>query len=637
MINPKRYGMAEAQLSWNQQALKNCIAKRLNPNIASLNQGALSLSDVKKMVPAITELDDPIANYPAFLERGFCENVSLPPAIIASPDKRFLAIQCIDESEVSDCPIMQSVPLDHSVRPIDRSYKAALPGDKCLPMATLLIADANSNNFVSCDRPPIPASNGGLIEAKRAFWGTDNLLYIIEQPRDRSSITLVQVNPVSGVGRELLTEYGDTYLQAGPLPFSEPLVRILPDSNAFIWYSQKSGWGHLYLHDLDSGALINTITTGQLVVTAIHAVDESSNTIYYSACGDALNPYYEQMYRVGIDGENRVLLTPESAQHDIESIDIIAKTCIDCFSCVDSPTQIVIRSLIDGSVKETLLHSEEACKAADNFNHPVSFSAKADDKLTDLYGVMYRPSDFDDTQSYPVILAIYGTPHECVVPKRYAQTSDIVRDIYRSLAELGFIVVIVDPRGTPLRGKAFHDVAYKNLQNGGGIDDQVAVLKQLGQRHSWMDMERVGITGHSGGGYASARAMMTHADFFKVCVSSAGNHDQRLYVAGWAEAFQGLVAGDNYDVFNNDHLIDDLKGKLLLVHGDIDANVHIAHTMQLVDKLMIHNKDFDLLILPNRGHLHTQDTYFIRRLWDYFVENLLGDIPPKEYVITPPQ
>ena len=635
MKKPTNYAKAEAQLYWHQQVLNTHVDK-LTTAQGDSEQPAVELP---ANLPDAISQHQPIANYPAFLERGFCENQTLPPALLPSPNQRFVLLQQIDEHNVADCPIMQSVPLDGSFRPKETGCKMGLPGDDILPTASLLIADTENNTVIRWDRPPVPASNGGLIETKRVFWASDNLLYVIEQPRDRRTITLLQVDPSSGLSRVILTEQGDTYLQPGPLPFSEPLIRVLPKHNAVIWYSQQNGWGHLYLQRLTTGELINPITTGQRVVTQLHEVDEANAIVYFSACSAsnaALNPYYEQLYRVNLDGSDLRLLSSEPAQHDIQSINLNDNSFIDCFSRVDLPTQLVTRNLSDGSIINTLLEPAEAQKAAATFNHPIGFTAKACDQSSDLYGVLYRPSDFDPAQSYPVILAIYGTPHECVVPLRYAESSNKVRDIYRSLAELGFIVVIVDPRGTPLRGKAFHDVAYKNLHNGGGIDDQVAALKQLGERHPWMDMTRVGITGHSGGGYASARAMMTHADFFKVCVSSAGNHDQRLYVAGWAETFHGLVEGDNYSVFENDPLIPKLTGKLLLVHGDADANVHIAHTLQLVDKLIHHNKDFDLLVLPNRGHLHMQDTYFIRRLWDYFVEHLLGEQPPKDYAIAAP-
>ena len=629
----QRYAMAEAQLSWHQQSLKQAIAEVLPAAEPADQPPPLSYEAINAL---FNEADLPLANYPAFIERGICENQSLPPAAILSPNQRYLAVQKIDEQAVADCPLMQAVPSGHSLRPKDNHFKLGLPGDLCLPMASILIADLDQNSTLHCDRAAIEASNGGLVEGKRVFWGSDNQLYMIEQSRDRCCIEFVQVDPATGKSRVLLSEQGSSFLQVGPLPFSEPLVRVLPESHVFIWYSQASGWGQLYLHDLRTGELINAITTGASVVTQLHAIDEAQCRLYFSACGNGDNLYHEQLYGVSLDGTACQLLTPEQAQHDIHAICVKSQTFVDSFSRVDLPTQVVVRRLTDGAVVSTCLAPEEAMKAAAHFNHPIGFTAKAADKVTDLNGVIYRPGDFNETNNYPVILAIYGTPHECIVPTRYAQSSDIVRDIYRSLAELGFVVVMVDPRGTPLRGKVFHDFAYGQLHNGGCIDDQVAVLRQLGRLYTWMDMDRVGITGHSGGGYASARAMMTHPELFKVCVSSAGNHDQRLYVAGWAETFQGLVAEDNYAVFSNESLVPQLAGKLLLVHGDSDANVHIAHTLQLVDQLINHNKDFDLLILPNRGHVHARDGYFIRRLWDYFVEHLQGNAPAKAYAITPP-
>ena len=197
-------------------------------------------------------------------------------------------------------------------------------------------------------------------------------------------------------------------------------------------------------------------------------------------------------------------------------------------------------------------------------------------------------------------------------------------------------MVTLDPRGTPYRSKAFQDFAFGNCQNGGGIEDQITALKQLSGRYCWMDINRVGITGHSYGGYAAARAMFSHPHFFKVAVSSAGAHDQRIYSAGWIESFQGLFKGENFSELASLHLAKNLEGRLLLVHGDMDANTHLTQTMGLVHQLIEDNKHFDLLILPNRSHSSSQESYFIRRVWDYFVEHLLKQTPPSDYYIAPP-
>lgn len=575
----------------------------------------------------------------------------VPPAALWSLDSRYLAVQRIDERQVQDMPLMQTVPLNGSLRPLSDHYKMAFPGDEHVPLATLCVIELATGRIIQINREP---SYSGFVEMDAVQWGDDHCLYFIERTRDRKTLRFVCFDPVDGTSRVLIEEQGQGHLYLNPFPFGSPIIKVLVDSNEFIWYSQCSDWGHLYRYDLTTGELKNAITAGSYVVTKILFFDPVNQRVYFSACGreSNCNPYYEQVYRVNLDGSDLVLLTPEASQHDVypltSSVPIIetdstihgfspdGRIFIDTISRIDQPAKSVLRSSDDGRVLMNLSYCDEALLAETPYTPPRSFTAKAADGETDLWGVMYCPSDFDQTHCYPVILCIYGTPHECITPKRFGQTSSSVRDIYRTLAELGFIVVIVDPRGTPLRSKSFHDVAYGNLQNGGGIDDQVTVLKQLGEQYAWVDLDRVGIAGHSGGGFAATHAMLTYPDFFKVAVASAGNHDQRLYDYGWGETFQGLVEGDNYVEQACRSLAQNLKGKLLLAHGDMDPNVHIAHTLQLVDALIEHNKDFDLLILPNRGHSFNQDTYFIRRVWDYFVEHLLKETPPKNYRITPP-
>lgn len=639
----QRYRRAEQQLAWHMIDPSEPVASTtgvLASDVIVVKQHNLYRRDPTTGQEVAITIDGEVhyayGAYPDFISVGIAGQAPLPPAIVYSPNQQFAAVQRIDERAVWTMPrILQQ----QDSRPMDTRYQLALPGDTHIPLASLVVVNLNNNAVLACDRKPVPASNGGLIETRRVFWDSDNRLYMIEQSRDRRIMTLLQIDPTSGNSRVIIEERGDTYIHPGALPFGAPLIEILSERNELIWYSQRSGWGQLYRYDLNSGALLNAVTQGEFVVTKLHAVDPACGVVYFSACGKELgrNPYYEHLYAVNLDGAELRLLTPDNAQHDISEFCLAQKTFVDYISRVDLPTQAVVRDLQQGQPIRRQVDASTSESLATGFNHPVMFTAKAADQITDLYGVIYRPSDFDPEKSYPVVLCIYGAPQECIVPTRYAEVSNKVRDTYRTLAELGLIAVMVDPRGTPLRGKAFHDVAYGNLQNAGGIDDQVAVLQQLSERHSWMDMSRVGITGHSGGGYASARAMMTHPALFKVCVASAGNHDQRLYVAGWAETFQGLVKGDNYSVLSNRDLIGQLQGKLLLVHGDADANVSIVHTLQLVDQLITANKDVDLLILPQRGHGHARDGYFIRRLWDYFAEHLLNETPPQGVEINPPK
>ena len=591
-------------------------------------------------------------NYSDYVYEGLFEGASLPPNVLWSPNGRYLAIQRIDEREVEDLPILQSVSARGSTRPVSKNYKMAFPGDSRVSLASLCVVDIFSGDIKYSNRPPVPASFNGFMDSGAVFWGLAPFVYYIEWTRDRQTHRLIRFNYVDGISAVVIEETDTGFSGPWPIPMDGlPLVKVLADLNEVIWYSRRTGWGHLYRFDLTTGKLKAAITSGKYVVTNIIQIDLINNRIYFSACGREADrdPYYEHFYRVNLDGSALVLLTPEPSQHDIiypiskgstVNAKLLGETVfIDTVSRVDQPPKTILRSIDDGAELMLLSQLDEECLSNTPYTPPLPFSVKAADGVTDIYGVIYRPSDFDVTQIYPVILSLYGTPQVCITPKRFAQTSVwSPGDIYfvPPIAELGFCVVVLDPRGTPLRSKAFHDVAHANLQNGGCIDDQVTAIKQLGERYSWIDLDRVGITGFSGGGYASARAMLTHPEFFKVAVSNAGNHDQRLYCAGWVEPFQGLLDGSNYEAQASKSLAKNLRGKLLLTHGDADTNVHITHTFQLAYELIKHNRDFDLLVLPNRRHYYFHDPYFIRRMWDYFVEHLLGDTPPNNYAISSP-
>jgi dipeptidyl aminopeptidase/acylaminoacyl peptidase len=264
---------------------------------------------------------------------------------------------------------------------------------------------------------------------------------------------------------------------------------------------------------------------------------------------------------------------------------------------------------------------------------PEPFTVKGDDGETDLYGMIYHPSDFDPKLTYPVVEHIYPGPQHLRTPQSF---QPIVEDGARALAELGFVVVTIDGSGTPMRSKAFLDKSYGRLETAGGLDDHVAGLRRLADDRPYMDLERMGMFGHSGGGYATVRAMLSYPDFYKVGVSAAGNHDQRVYLSGWGERYIGLANEPGYHNQDNTNFVDNLKGKLLLAFGDMDDNVHPSGTVLLVDALIKANKDFELLLLPNRNHSYVDDPYLTRRKWDFFVRHLRNENPPECYEIEGP-
>jgi len=591
-------------------------------------------------------------------------SVPLPPLALWSPDSKKVLVGRLDERRVKELHLLQSAPEDGSARPRLHTYRYAMPGDEEIPEIELFIIDVDSGKQIAVKRPPMPATYMSVFEEQLIWWNGDgSRAYCIEKGRGDTSLTLLEIDPKNGSVRELITETGDTYVEPGLSLGSKPVVRVLGSGERIVWFSERDGWGHLYLYDGHSGKLLNRITGGEFVVRDILRVDEDSGQIFFLACGrEGGDPYYTSLYRVNLDGSDLKLLTPEPAQHDIvvRSVGVIAQIValifptpspmaegfspsgryfVDTYSRANRPPVSVLRSS-EGELLATLETADTtALSEVTDRPLPEPFTVKARDGSTDIYGLLYRPHDFDPDGRYPVIDAIYGGPQALRTPKSFAAA---LADDASGLAELGFVVVTVDGLGTPYRSKAFHDASVGHLEEAGGIEDHIAALRQLAERFPWMDLDRVGIFGHSGGGFASTRAILAYPDFFKVAVSSAGNHDQRGYLSEWGERYLGPLgtAEDgttNYDSQINARLAANLKGKLLLMHGDMDDNVHPALTLQVVDSLIKANRDFDFLIIPNANHMSAGSPYFIRRRWDYFVEHLLGAAPPAGYRLGAPK
>jgi dipeptidyl aminopeptidase/acylaminoacyl peptidase len=437
----------------------------------------------------------------------------------------------------------------------------------------------------------------------------------------------------TGEVRPLFEEASKT--QIGSASLNPDLWRVLPKSNELIWWSQRDNWLQLYLYDLTTGKLTNKITTDTGNVDEIIRVDAKTRTIYYLGSGqeNGRDPYFQHLYRVGFNGRGKKLITPENANHVI-SMSTDGKYIFDSYSTPSVPPVTVVRDA-DGRVVQTVEKADISRLVAIRWHPPTEFKVKARDGRTDIYGLMYTPSNLDSARKYPIINYIYPGPQSGSVGSR--SFSPARRD-NQALAELGFIVVAIDGMGTPNRSKSFMDAYYGHMGDN-TLPDQIAGMKELAKRYSFIDIDKVGIWGHSGGGFATAAAMFKYSDFFDVGIAESGNHDNRNYEDDWGERYEGLVVRegttDNYAVEANQTYAGNLKGKLLLAHGGIDDNVPPSNTMLVADALIKANKDFDLLILPNarHGYRGDDDHYMMRRRWDYFVRNLLGAEPPKEYQI----
>lgn len=565
------------------------------------------------------------------------------PVVTWSPDGRKLATFQHDGRGVRDMYLVRT-----TVGPPQlEAWKYPMPGDSVIFRLSRVIVHVNADGTPKVVRLRMPpdahrstvsdhvACDGG--ELCDAQWYPDgSKLAFISSSRDHKRAWLRVADAETGDVREVLAESSAT--QVGDASLTENLWRILPSSNELIWWSQRDNWVHLYLHDLTTGRLKHRITTGDGNVTQLVRVDEKARQVFFTAVGrePGRDPYFAHLYRVGFDGRGLTLLTPEPRHHAVTMSDD-GRFIVDTYSSPDTPPVTVVRDR-NGRVLDTLERADVTRLVATGWRAPVPITVKARDGVTDLYGLMYVPTQLDSTKRYPIVNRIYPGPQSGSVGTRAFVPA---RGDNQALAELGFVVVEIDGMGTPNRSKSFHDFYYGRMGDN-TIPDQIAGMTQLAQRHRWIDLDKAGIWGHSGGGFATGAAMLRHPDFFKVGIAESGNHDNRNYEDDWGERYQGLLTraggSDNYAAEANQTYARNLKGKLFLIHGMMDDNVPPYNTQLVADALMKAGKDFDLLMLPHARHGFGADgPYIMRRRWDYFVQHLQGNIPPKEYQIGRPR
>jgi dipeptidyl-peptidase-4 len=574
------------------------------------------------------------------------------PQVSWSPDSRRIAVTRDDERGVAHHHYLSMTPQ----RPVHYSYPYALPGDSVIPFpavhvvtlemplasdgdgGTSALPRAVSNVSVTFPERPLQSSFAGSIPD--SAWSDDGTkLYVASTNRAYKDIWLSEVDATTGSSRILAHETGKTYVEMGHGRRLDPSSWYVFQNGDVLWWSQRDGWAHLYLLDA-TGEVKTRLTSGAWMVEEVVHVDEAEGAVYFMARGrgDGRFVYEAYLYRVNLDGTGLTLMTPEEGHHEIDwSPD--GSVFVNRYSQIDEPAVTVLRS---GSTGEVMMRLETAnvdrLVQELDFTPAEVFSVKARDGVTDLYGLIYFPPDLDPDAEYPIITHIYPGPQVGSVGRAWNYRSG--GDDF-ALARLGFVVIQLDHMGTPWRSKAFHDNYYGDF-NDNGIPDHIAAIRQLAARYPFIDLDRVGIYGHSGGGFATTDAMFRFPEFFKVGVAGAGNHDNRSYNIYWAEKYQGelvrdtLKGTDNFEEEANKSHAANLQGKLLLMHGDMDDNVHPAMTIQVVDELIKANKDFDLIIAPDRAH-GLNEPYFVRRRWDYFVRHLLGKEPPKEYEIQRPE
>ncbi|WP_448548766.1 prolyl oligopeptidase family serine peptidase [Thalassotalea fusca] len=496
---------------------------------------------------------------------------------------------------------------NYQVNTVEYYYPQA--GDDILPMAQPVLVDTELNQAFLLDAPKVMQTYyGGAIWGQ---WHGDNYYYH-DRRRGNQEYYLRKLDAKQ---RKVISLVKETDAQ-----FIDPWVQTLhplTESAQIIWSSQRTGFQHLYLYDAKTGKLLNPITQGEFTVRVIRGVDEKNGVLYFEASGREPNrdPYLRHLYRINLDGTNLILLTPEPFEHSTQ-LSPDYTYFVDSYSDAQTPTQSWLRSTSTGEKLLQLGQADVSELEALGWQPPEPFSVLANDGQTSLHGLIYKPTNFDPSKKYPVVDDTYTGPHNFFTPKSF-YTFDNQRP---ALAELGFIVIKMDGRGTNKRGKDFHRFSYKNLA--AGTDDHVWAIKQLAKSRSYMDIDRVGIFGFSAGGYDAMQAMLRHSDFFSVGVSASGNHDFRVDKAGWNEIWMGWPVTKHWDEQSNYTHVERLKGKLLLAHGELDSNVHPSATLRLAEKLIDANKDFDLLIMPKMGHVLDESPYFVEKRWRFFLEHL---------------
>jgi len=549
-----------------------------------------------------------------------------------SPDSKMIALTRSDMRKVKDLWVIKTL---SNPRPTLESYKYHMPGEKDAPIEEMLVfnfvdslpvkvnADAFPDQTLSIQSAPrLRKERDDDYVARKWLADSNNHFYFTRTSRDLKRIDICQVDPTTGEVKTVIEERLNTYVETRPLG-------VVNNGRELIHWSERDGWAHFYLYD-GQGNLKNQITSGPYHAERIVNIDEKNRVLYFTANAVQPNedPYYEHLYSINFDGSGLKLLNPGNYNHSV-SMDDDNKFFVNNYSRVNT----IPKSELRDSKGNKIMDLEEADLSllfAAGYQFPEPFRVKADDGKTDIYGVMYKPFDFDSTKLYPLIQYVYPGPQTEAVDKSFSARMDRTD----RLAQMGFVVITVGNRGGhPNRSKWYHNYGYGNLRNY-GLADKKAAAEQLANRHKFIDINKVGIHGHSGGGFMSTAAMLVYPDFFKVAVSNAGNHENNIYNRWWSEKHHGVKevtdttgkTNFEYSIDKNSELAKNLKGKLLLTTGEIDNNVHPGLTIRMANALIRANKRFDFFMYPGQRHGYGDMTEY--HFWltaDYFAKHLLGD------------
>lgn len=582
------------------------------------------------------------------------QGIALPPVALWSPDSRRIFTYQLDERRVRSLPLVQNLPDEGEGRPVLHDLRVAFTGDAQLPMAHQAVIDADTGATVAQKGGPVHVSETSGIEKREAWWSGDgNRLWYLEHDRYETRIALVEMDAETGATREVIREeaacFADMNMEFG----RAPNVAILDGTKEAVWFSQRDGWAHLYLVDLASGQVLRQLTRGNWVVRDILRVDIERREVIFLAGGqgECDTPYQRRVCAVPLDGGEMRVLTPRRGDHDVAMrgvgwADMVARArrVVPQAEAVspDGRYLVATRAPIDdvpvsdlrGADGTLVAELETAVIGRDDVILPRPFQAMAADGETRIHGMIWLPEGARDAapRSIPVLELIYPGP-QCIQQPLSAWPAD-PREFFEvafagALARIGMAVVITDARGTPFRSKAFHDLCHGRLYDPGHLEDHAAALAELFDAHPALDPARVAIMGHSAGGHAAARAVLAHGDVWQVAIATAGSHDPRLYNHCWPEKWHGPLVrdgnggDDSFAAADNARLAGQLRGALMLGHGDLDDNVHPAQTQRLIHALIEADRDFEQLLAPNHDHYSfPRAPYVVRREIDFLCRHL---------------